>query len=229
MAERKGRRHKVAPPEVDEVSASGGDEAERSLGRMVAWGLPGLALAGAIATGAAAGVGSALLVLAAGALVGTIALLWASVRTLSGDAPLGRALAASVAGTARVDDLAQRKQRVLRALKDLEVEHALGKIDDVDHGALVARYRAEAKDLMREMDRGVAPLLEEAERVAREHLRRAGIETPQAEPEAAPATRTRAGGDRVACAACGASNEVDAAFCKQCGKAMAAEGDDAKG
>ncbi|HLK45807.1 MAG TPA: zinc ribbon domain-containing protein, partial [Acidimicrobiales bacterium] len=191
----------------------------------VALGVPAATLVGAAAAGVSAGVGSALLVLAAGTLVGTIALLWASVRTLSGDAPLTRALEASVAGAPRVDALAEQKKRVLRALKDLEVEHALGKIDDADHGALVARYRAEAKDLMREMDLGVEPQREEAERVAREYLRKAGLGGADGAPEPRAAGVTP---DRMACGACGASNEVDAAFCKQCGETMrgAAEASD---
>ena len=34
---------------------------------------------------------------------------------------------------------------MLRALKDLESEHAIGKIDDADYASFVARYRDEAK------------------------------------------------------------------------------------
>ena len=102
--------------------------------------------------------------MASGALLGTIALLWASVRTLSGDAPLPADLEALAAQHRDVDALGEQKRRVLRALKDLEGERALGKIDEADYEALAMQYREEAKALMREMDRNVAPALAEAER-----------------------------------------------------------------
>lgn len=201
----------------------GGDEAERSLGRAVAIGLPAATVVGAVAVGLAAGMGSGLLVLASGGLLGTIALLWASVRTLSGDAPLQTGFQTVATRRHGVDALGEEKRRVLRALKDLEAEHALGKIDDADYEDLVARYRADAKAVMREMDREIGPLRAEAERLAREYLGKRGLvegqaaapteaKTEQAEAEDAP--------DRAACAKCGASNESDAAFCKKCGAAM---------
>jgi hypothetical protein len=206
-----GRRAEVTRRERD-----GGDDAERSLGRAVAIGLPVVTVIGAVAVGLMAGMGSGLLVLASGALLGTIALLWASVRTLSGDAPLQTGFETVAARRHGVDTLGEEKRRVLRALKDLESEHALGKIDDADYEALVARYRAEAKNVMREMDREIGPLRAEAERLAGEYLAKRGLrdgasaEETSGEPEP----------DRAACAKCGTSNESDAAFCKKCGAAM---------
>ena len=97
--------------------ASEGDDAERKLGRIVAVGLPTLAILSAIVVGFVASVGSGLLVLASGALIGTIALLWASVRTLSGDAPLPADLEALAAQNRDIDALGEDKRRVLRALK----------------------------------------------------------------------------------------------------------------
>ena len=64
------------------------DDIERTLAGKASWGLPAATVAGAIGVGIVFGVGPAILVLAAGALVGVIALLWASLRTLGGDAPL---------------------------------------------------------------------------------------------------------------------------------------------
>src|SRR5262245_42981521 len=92
------------------------DEAERRLGKAVALGLPGLCLVAAVGVGVGGGVASAFLVLASGALLGAIALLWASVRTLSGDAPLPVDLETVAARDPAVDDMAERKRRVLRAL-----------------------------------------------------------------------------------------------------------------
>ena len=220
MAERKKRKPRRA--ETSKVSAPETDEAERSLGRAVSLGLPLVAVVAALGTGVVASLGSALLVLASGALLGTIALLWASLRTLSGDAPLPVDLEALAARRHGVDDLAEQKNRVLRALKDLESEHALGKIDDADYGSFVARYRDDAKTVMRQMDLEIAPLREQAERIAAEYLEKRTLGDGEV-IESTPAPNAR-----PTCAACGTSNEIDAAFCKKCGSTMrAAESVDA--
>jgi hypothetical protein len=203
------------------------DDAERSLARVVAVALPVVCVAAAVAAGVLGSVGSALLVLASGALVGAIGLIWASVRTLSGDAALPVDLEALALRGHEVDPLAEEKRRVLRALKDVENEHALGKIDDADYEIFVQRYREEAKAVLRQMDERVAPLRGEAERVAQEYLRRRGLAS---EPSAATGTSTDkaaktlaepgAPSRRRACATCATSNEADATFCKSCGAAM---------
>src|SRR5271163_42688 len=108
------------------------EDIERSLAGKASWGLPAATVAAATVVGVVFGVGPAILVLAAGALVGVIALLWASLRTLGGEAPLAEGLVAAAAMREKVSDTAERKQRVLRALKDLELEHSVGKIDDED-------------------------------------------------------------------------------------------------
>jgi hypothetical protein len=214
---RKGRRQTLkAQTRRSEDNA----RAERSLGRAVSIGLPVTCVAVAVLASVAGSVGPALLVLASGALLGTIALVWASIRTLSGDAPLSVGL--ELAATRQVvgDDLLEQKRRVLRALKDVEGEHALGRIDDADYEELVARYRDEAKTVMRELDQQVAPMREEAERRATQYLARHGVRSAEAvaEPNPDPKGETRI--DRLACRNCGASNEGDAAFCKSCGGAI---------
>ena len=220
MAERKTRKGRAAVLPA-KVRARESDEAERSLGRAVSLGLPVLCVVAAVVVGFVASLGSALLVLASGALLGTIALLWASVRTLSGDAPLPVDLEALAARRHGVDELSEQKTRVLRALKDLETEHALGKIDDADYGSIVTRYRDEAKTVMRQMDLEVAPLREAAERVAREYLEKRGVAAVAGEPVAGAGAWAGAAVDvRPTCASCQTSNDPDAAFCKKCGSAM---------
>jgi hypothetical protein len=219
MAERKTREARGVVPA--KVRARESDEAERSLGRAVSLGLPMVCLVGSVVVGLVASLGSGLLVLASGALLGTIALLWASVRTLSGDAPLPVDLEALAARRHGVDDLGEQKTRVLRALKDLETEHALGKIDDADYGAIVTRYRDEAKAVMRQMDLEVAPLREEAERLARVYLEKKGVAAVASDADAvAPSEATAPADARPKCASCQTSNDPDAAFCKKCGSAM---------
>jgi hypothetical protein len=217
---------KKAPPKSEATDS--GEEAERALARAVAWGLPGVTLVAAIAVGVAGSLGSALLVMASGVMLGAISLLWASLRTLSGEAPLPGE-ASALATRSDGSDLAERKLRVILALKDIESERALGKIDEADYVTLVARYREEAKAVMREMDHRVDPSRAEAERVADEFLAQHGY-----------GTERRVGGahvpppppppDRVECRSCRTSNEVDAAFCKSCGASMknARESRDAK-
>ena len=105
---------------------------------------------------------------------------------------------------------------MLRALKDLESEHAIGKIDDADYDAISLGYREEAKSVMRKLDEEVAPSRAEAEKLALEYIARHAVGAR------APASRTRTAkaGERVTCASCKTSNEPDATFCKQCGSAM---------
>lgn len=213
MSEGKGRRRRSEAA----AATARAEDAERLLGRVVAGALPAVCVTAAVIVGFVASVGSALLVLASGALLGTIALLWTSVRTLSGDAPLPSDLTLLMARRHGVDALAERKRRVLRALKDLESEHAIGKIDDADYDVMVARYREDAKTLMRDMDLRVAPARAGAERMAREYLAARGLAPAQGGGVAEPVTKKP---DRMACASCDTSNEADATFCKQCGASM---------
>ena len=199
------------------------EQIERSLASKASVGLPAVTVVGAVGVGIGFGVGPAILVLAAGALVSVIGLLWASLRTLGGDAPLAAGLVA--AGTERegVSRLADKKRQVLRALKDLELEHSLGKIDDDDYAEISANYRAQAKGLLREMDVEIEPFRSKAEALARTHLERRGLARaktaggdigapPSATPDAPPSAKM----SRVACSGCGASNDADAIFCKRC-------------
>ncbi|MDP9151139.1 MAG: zinc ribbon domain-containing protein [Myxococcota bacterium] len=197
------------------------DEAERRLGRATAVGLPIATVAGAVVVGTFTSLGLGLLVLASGALLGAISLVWVSVRTLSGDAPLSAGFQALAAKRHGVDALTEDKRRVMRALKDLENEHALGKIDDGDYEEIVARYREDAKVLMRAMDLEVAPLREKAESLARDHLERLGLSVrATADEPVSPASSAPPEAGRVACRTCDTSNEPDASFCKQCGSAL---------
>jgi hypothetical protein len=173
-------------------------------------------LASAVVVAIAVGIGPALLVLAFGALVGTIALLWASLRTLSGDAPLPSGLERAASQSHGATAIAERKRRVLRALKDLESEHAIGKIDDADYDAISGLYREEAKSVMRELDEEVAPSRAAAEKLARDYVAQRGLGTKVAESPVRPKKVT----ERLFCGSCATSNEPDATFCKQCGSPM---------
>jgi hypothetical protein len=120
------------------------------------------------------GPGALLLALAFLALVSAIVWLWSSLLALDSDTPLtlDEALA-MVVPTAEEE----RKQSVLRALKDLEYERVVGKISGQDFATLVTRYRREAKELLYLIDQGNSADLGAAEAELAERLREEGLLT----------------------------------------------------
>lgn len=107
----------------------------------------------AIAVGFLLGPPIAVLLLAAVALTGVISFFWSSLRTLLGETPLTGADAYAI-GAPRLEE--EQKRAVLRALKDLEFERAVGKISEEDYRVLAYRYREEAKRLLRLIDENAA-------------------------------------------------------------------------
>lgn len=216
------------------------DEDERALDqRITAYlkvGVPIGTIAGAVAAGFAQGAPAAVLVLSAGALVSAIAVFWSSIRTLVGETPLSGADAYAL-GAPRAEE--EQKRAVLRALKDLEFERGVGKISEEDYQALVTKYRAEAKRLLRVLDESSQQERVKVEALVQKRLRREGIaaeastdakaepkpEVAKAEPkpkgEAKPeAEEKRAAAKpkaKAACVECGTKNDADAVFCKKCG------------
>jgi ribosomal protein L40E len=151
------------------------NDLEKKLAEYARIGLPILTVGIALTAGVVQGPASAVLVLAGGALIGVIAIFWASVRTLLGETPLSGADAYALAAP-RAEE--ERKRAVLRALKDLEFERSVGKISEEDYVELVARYRGEAKRLLREIDAEAQPRHERAEALVAKRLRREGLAGP---------------------------------------------------
>lgn len=197
---------------------------ELRLGRAVSVGLPVATLGGAAVAGVTSGPAMGVLVVAAGLLLGVIALFWTSLRILSGDVSLPPELEALDAPARGVDALATRKTMLLRALKDLENEHALGKIEDEDFEQMAQAHRSELKAVLKRIDETLAPHREKAEALATEHLRKAGLGSADAAPreETKPTASTEAratpreDAPRIPCPKCGDSNEAGAKFCKEC-------------
>jgi hypothetical protein len=106
--------------------------------------------------------------------------------------------------------LERDKALTLRAIKELDFDHAMGKVADGDFGEMRDRLRARALRLMRQLE-GAAAYREQIERDVEARLGAAVSE------DAAPATVPT-------CASCGAANESDARFCKMCGQALAPPG-----
>jgi hypothetical protein len=94
--------------------------------------------------------------------------------------------------------LEREKTLVLRAIKDLEFDRAMGKISEKDFTEMSTRLRARAAGLIRQLDAGASY----REEIEKEIARRV----------TAPTIPT--------CANCGTANEADARFCKSCGAAL---------
>jgi hypothetical protein len=222
---------------TEKENVQNADDAERSLARAVGLGIPVATLVISIGVCIVTSLGPALLVFAAGALLGTITLMWASLRTLGGDAPLPTGLATAALVSRDNRAVAERKRTVLLALKDLEHEREIGKIDEADYQLVSARYRQEAKNILREIDDEAAPNRSRAEQIARAHLKKRGLLSDDEDEsianrvsiEPAPPTTKSAPPPpmpkelRPECTKCQTSNEPDAAFCKKCGTSLVKE------
>lgn len=114
--------------------------------------------------------------------------------------------AAQPLGERARDRLVREKGLVLRSIKELEFDHAMGKVSEQDFADISGRLRARALALIEELDRAGGP--------------------PDATAPPAAAARKRSGkADRKAgttstCPQCGTVNEPDARFCKQCGQRL---------
>jgi len=120
-----------------------------------------------IAAGIMRGIGGALLVLASAMLLLIISLLWNSLQGLTGESAISLEEALGLGAPSAEEE---QKRAVLRALKDLEYEHSVGKISEEDYAQLTAQYRAEAKALLRSLDQTLAPNREHAEKLLEKRL-----------------------------------------------------------
>ncbi len=213
------------------------DELERKIARLLSMGIPIGSVIGFVVVSVLTNLSLGLLVLAGGAMLGTISLFWSSVRTLGGDAPLPEGLAARVFAN-EVDALEEEKRATLRILKDLEHERAVGKIDEFDYAELVKHYRANAMALMQALDaRGEVFSGDLKKHLANLFPRDtltllvgedlASGEEPKDESDSSkkePAdNEPQAVTGRVDCSSCKTPNEPDAVFCKSCGAKMGNE------
>jgi hypothetical protein len=145
------------------------------------------------------------LVIFGAAAVGAAA--WRTFSPLSGiDEPAGP----QVFGGRTRAALEREKSLVLRSIKDLEFDHAMGKVSDKDFAEMGARLRARAVGLMRQLDAGTSYRQKiEAEIEKRVHVRKPQEQPVATAAAAAPATKL--------CLSCCTPNDPDARFCKGCG------------
>lgn len=103
--------------------------------------------------------------------------------------------------------LEREKRLVLRSIKELEFDRAMGKLSARDFDEMSARLRSRAIALMKQLDADGSPYRTMIERELTARLGTA---------QSAPAASTPSG----ACA-CGTVNDADARFCKSCGTNLA--------
>ena len=95
--------------------------------------------------------------------------------------------------------LQREKTLVLRSIKDLEFDRAMGKVSDKDFAEMSARLRSRAAGLIRQLDAGAGY----RDQIEKEIERRIG------KSDDAP--------KKGVCAQCKTANDADARFCKSCG------------
>ena len=102
--------------------------------------------------------------------------------------------------------LEREKSLVLRSIRDLEFDHAMGKLSDKDFNEMGARLRARAAGLIRQLDSGT----NYRQAIQAEIDKRVGPK-----PEAKSVVEEKAA--TKLCLSCCTPNDPDARFCKGCG------------
>ena len=202
----------------------GSDDDARVLPR---WALPAgivAILALVVVVGRAFGVGPAILVLAATALLVVVGFLFRAVQSIA--EPHDDENARDVLPPTLAEE---QKRAALRALKELEFEKSVGNISPEDYEVIVDRYREEAKRAMRAVDDERKTMRERAEKLAKKALSAEISEVPGVDAKKNPFEKTdreKDAGDsgpkatETDCPKCGVSNDDDARFCKGCGAAL---------
>ena len=124
--------------------------------------------------------------------------------------------ATAMAGSRTRAAVEREKTLVLRSLKELEFDRAMGKVSSHDFDEMGGRLRARAISLMKQLDVQEVNFLPLIERELRDRLEAAG-EDPDA--AAVVSSAPLSSGDPV-CDSCETSNDRDARFCKGCGKPL---------
>jgi hypothetical protein len=123
--------------------------------------------------------------------------------------------------------LEREKSLVLRSIKELEFDRAMGKVSDKDFAEMSGRLRARAARLIRQLDAGAGYRTE----IEREIVKRIGVAgSIGQDPAHAVGGQTAENTQRVLpsrpattrCPSCSTANDADARFCKHCGHSLEA-------
>jgi hypothetical protein len=111
--------------------------------------------------------------------------------------------------------LEREKMLVLRSIKELEFDRAMGKVSPKDFDEMAGRLRARALSLMRQLDTAGDGYRELIERELEARMRRS---VPARQPD-----RRRGQQVEVHACQCGTVNDADATFCKRCGTKLSTQ------
>ncbi len=195
-------------------------------------------LAGAVLTGWLVSVGTGVLVVAGGLVVGVLVVGYLAIDALLSDTED----LSTVADFAQSElkEAEREKSAILGSIRDLENERDLGKISAADFEALDAFFRKRAIDVMKKIDRDLSSWRKRAEALVAERVDQAKRAAPVAavaapartapapartapvapskkDAESAAAAAPLAPATR-ACGACDTPIDPDSNFCKKCGK-----------
>jgi hypothetical protein len=115
-------------------------------------------------------------------------------------------VAASVLSSRFRTGLEREKMLVLRSIKELEFDRAMGKISSADFDEMAGRLRARALSLMKQLDATVPGYRAIIERELAERLERHPAQAQTC--------------------TCGTANDPDATFCKRCGTRLRTDSGD---
>jgi hypothetical protein len=115
--------------------------------------------------------------------------------------------------------LEREKMLALRSIKELEFDHAMGKVSERDYQEMGARLRGRASRILRQLDdaAGTTYRAEIEHEIARRVSVAPALSTDADVAGAEAPAHAEAPADMRACGACSVSNDVDARFCKGCG------------
>ncbi|GAB4518717.1 MAG: hypothetical protein Kow0047_30170 [Anaerolineae bacterium] len=122
----------------------------------------------------------------------------------------------------RLQELVARRDALLTAIRDLEFDHAVGKVPDEDFQLINTRLRAEAVGVLQEIDQlmtALAPQEAELERAIAQRRRRRKPPAPSRAADLDAEIEAQIAALRHSSAASGAKPQP-AATCKRCGSAL---------
>lgn len=106
------------------------------------------------------------------------------------------------AGSGRGNRLVEDREALYDAIRELDFDHRMGKVEEDDYRATRSRYESRAVELIKAIEETAAPAQDIEDRIEREIA----------------ALRQK---DTTTCAGCGSTTPAGARFCPQCGKALA--------
>ena len=129
-----------------------------------------------------------------------------------------------------VENLLSAREATYAAIKDLETDHAMGKLSNADYGNLRAKYEGKALTILQQLD---TAQVASRERLAQRVASPSGTCAQCGTPITTGAKFCRVCGSEIprstagtslapACESCGAPTAAGASFCRQCGTPVAA-------